>query len=174
MIFTHNIYRNLLFRDKPCYTILFVRCPLKCANHIHWQWDHTELMIRFCCLPFTDWFKRNNMDCLFRRRLRKYHRVSQSMERRRSTGIVSTCFSTLLRRGQIYNKYMIGDLLKLESLKSDKYVWQDLITSMFNWQIQSWETTLYYDFSTDYCTRRKEKSVWAQKDSKHSLLKNKG
>ena len=40
--------------------------PPKCANHIHSQWDCTELMNRFWCQLFADWLERNNINCFFR------------------------------------------------------------------------------------------------------------
>ena len=40
--------------------------PPKCANHIHSQRDHTELMITFCRSTSADWLERNDMDCFFR------------------------------------------------------------------------------------------------------------
>ena len=37
------------------------RCPSKCANHIHWQWDYTELMNRFWCPLVANWLERNTV-----------------------------------------------------------------------------------------------------------------
>ena len=39
------------------------QCNTKCPNHIHSQWDNTELMNGFYGLPFADWLERNDMDC---------------------------------------------------------------------------------------------------------------
>ena len=41
------------------------RCLPKCANHIHSQWDYTELTNRFWWPLFADWLDRNNMNCFF-------------------------------------------------------------------------------------------------------------
>ena len=47
-------------RIKQC------RFSPKCANHIHSQWDQTELMNRFYGSIFADLLERNDMDCFFR------------------------------------------------------------------------------------------------------------
>ena len=47
----------------------FRRCPPKCANHIHSQWDHTELMNTNRILLFIfHWLaQENDMNFLFRK-----------------------------------------------------------------------------------------------------------
>ena len=53
--------------SESMYIIQFsCHCPPKCANHIHAQWDQTELMNGFYGPRFADWLERNDMDCFFR------------------------------------------------------------------------------------------------------------
>ena len=75
---TQNVFLTIIFHSSYylCHTLLREsnnviqfsrRCPPKCANHIHSQWDQTEFMNRFYGSPFADWLERNDMDCFFHR-----------------------------------------------------------------------------------------------------------